>query len=104
MAGVGAALGETPVGGEVSITGLINGPQANATQLLITGASRWSSPGHPNRLGVRLFVGQGGPAQSVRGLKDVPLLVGFGTSSADGGSAHHSHCLSQSRQAVARPI
>ena len=31
VAGVGAALGETPVGGEVSITGLTSGPQANVT-------------------------------------------------------------------------
>ncbi len=46
-AGVGAALGETPVGGEVSITGLTSGRQVNIAQLPITGAFRWSSPGHP---------------------------------------------------------
>ena len=56
VAGVGAALGETPVGGEVSITGLINSPQANTTQLLITGASRWTSPGHPAALYCRVYV------------------------------------------------
>ncbi len=47
VAGLGAALGETPVDGEVSITGLTSGPQANIAQLPTTGASRWSSPGHP---------------------------------------------------------
>ena len=47
MAGVGAALGETPVDGELSFRELTAGPQANVAQLLTTGASRWSSPGHP---------------------------------------------------------
>ena len=35
-------------------------------------------------------------------LKDVPLLVGFGTSSEVGELAGHSHCFSEDSEAVAR--
>ena len=49
VAGVGAALGETPVGGELPVKVLTAGPQAIIVQLSTTGASRWSSPGHPRR-------------------------------------------------------
>ena len=34
-------------------------------------------------------------------MLDVPLLVSFGTSSADGGLACHSHCFSEDSEAVA---
>ena len=47
VAGVGAALGETPASGELPVLKWTAGPQANFVQLPITGASRWSSPGHP---------------------------------------------------------
>jgi len=36
-------------------------------------------------------------------FKDVPLLVGFGTSSEVGELAGHSHCFSEDSEAVARP-
>ena len=40
-------MGETPVDDELSFRELTTGSQANVVQLYTTGASRWSSPGHP---------------------------------------------------------
>ena len=50
VAGVGAALGETPVVGEFRFNELITGLRANVVQLRISGASRRSSPGHPDAI------------------------------------------------------
>lgn len=47
VAGAGAALGETTVGGRLLVREFTTGSQANVVQLTTTGASRWSSPGHP---------------------------------------------------------
>ena len=45
----------------------------------------------------------GWPCLMPRATLDVPLLGRFGTSSAEGGLASHSHCFSEDSEAVAHP-
>ena len=53
VAGVGAALGETPVDGRYVSKALTCDLLTNSARFSITGASRWSSPGHPTESGFR---------------------------------------------------